>query len=142
MRTEEMVDGSSYQVNYLQQLACLNTKLLTLIDDILAKSDTPPLIILQSDEGPHPILHPKTGSSWLGYPDATYQEKLRIFSVVIAPDDFALPSGNTPVNTFREVFNHYFGSQFEILENRSYVFEREERPYKFVEVTEKVAFPE
>ncbi|CAN5148853.1 hypothetical protein BH11PAT4_BH11PAT4_6200 [soil metagenome] len=140
-RDSAVVEASTYQENYLQQLTCLNTKILSLVDDILASSDKKPLIVMQSDEGPHPILSPKTGSNWLGYPDETYQEKLRIFSAVIAPDDFSLTTSTTPVNTFREVFNHYFGAKFPILENRSFVFEREERPYLFVDVTDKVAFP-
>lgn len=141
-RSLETVDRSTYQVNYLDQLQCTNTKILSLVKDILAKSDQPPLIIIQSDEGPHPILSPRTSSSWLNLPDQTYREKLRILNATYAPDDFSLPEGTTPVNTFRYVFNHYFGTNFEILPNLSYVFEREERPYRFVDVTGKVTFPD
>ncbi len=140
-RSPEKVGESTYQQNYLDQLQCANTKILDLMRDIKAASATPPLIVLQSDEGPHPILSPRTTSSWLDLPDRSYREKLRILNATFAPDGFHLPEGTTPVNTFRYVFNHYFGTSFEILPNKSFVFEREERPYKFIEVTDKVTFP-
>ena len=43
----------------------------------------------------------------------------------------------TPVNTFRILFNNYFGDNFEILEDKMYFAEQEE-PWNFIEITEIV----
>lgn len=42
----------------------------------------------------------------------------------------------TPVNTFRIVFNHYLGGEFELLPNRSY-FSPVPDQYKFEQVTSR-----
>ena len=40
----------------------------------------------------------------------------------------------TPVNTFRVLFNDYFNTNFEILEDRVF-FSNYEKPYNFIDVT-------
>ena len=41
----------------------------------------------------------------------------------------------TPVNTFRLIFNHYFGTDLELLKDESY-FSTWDRPYEFVRFTD------
>lgn len=40
----------------------------------------------------------------------------------------------TPVNTFRLIFNLYFGARFELLNDRSY-YSTYDNPYRFIDVT-------
>ena len=39
----------------------------------------------------------------------------------------------SPVNTFRFIFNRYFGLDYELLEDRSFCSNQKESPYDFVE---------
>lgn len=97
---EELREG------YLEQLIFLNTKIKTLIDEILSKSDVAPIIILQGDHG----------SRW---------DEGRQFDILNA---YFLPeNGNhllyesiTPVNSFRVVFKLYFDTNYDLLEDKSY----------------------
>ena len=43
----------------------------------------------------------------------------------------------TPVNTFRVIFNSYFGTEFDMLPDKNY-FTKPHRPYRYYEVTERV----
>ncbi|MBN1546201.1 MAG: hypothetical protein JW902_06035, partial [Syntrophaceae bacterium] len=41
----------------------------------------------------------------------------------------------TPVNTFRVIFNHYFGTNYKILEDKSY-YSTWSHPFQFIDITE------
>lgn len=110
-------DGASlmdeeYIEAYRNQLHYINTKLLQTIDSILAHSETPPIIILQSDHGPVPK------GSEMRYT----QQRMAILSAYYLPenDDELLYPTITPVNTFRVVFNTYFGGTYELLPDHVY----------------------
>jgi hypothetical protein len=62
---------------------------------------------------------------------------MSIFNAYYFPDtDYELLSSQiTPVNTFRIVFNRYFGADLELLPNRVY-FSSTIRPYDFFDATE------
>jgi len=110
---------------YIDQLQFTNKKILWLIDELISKSERPPVIILQSDEGPgeeeKPILE-----------IAKYKKKHRdtvkwrirchilnaFYWPGVHPDIFYKTM--TPVNTFRLLFNSYFGTHYELLEDRTY----------------------
>ncbi len=90
--------------NYVDQLIFLNTKIKALVDEILSKSDVPPIIILQADHG------------WKG------ERPFDILNAYYLPE-----SGNrllyesiTPVNSFRIIFNLYFDTDYDLLEDKSY----------------------
>jgi len=80
-----------------------NSRILPILRNILAQSRIPPIIIVQGDHGrmnpKHPILNayylPGQGSAAL-YPTIT------------------------PVNTFRLIFNQYFGAHYPLLPDTSY----------------------
>jgi len=121
--------------DYRNQLIFVNRKLQTAIDEILAQSSAPPIIIVQADHGPDAELD---YGGWTI--EKTYlPERMSIFSAYYFPDqDYdALYEGITPVNTFRVIFNHYFGADYELLEDRSY-FASWEHPYLFTDVTDEV----
>lgn len=100
------------------QLIFLNSLVLDTVDQILAGSDTPPLIIIQADHG--------YGSN-------------RILNALYLPgggDDLLYPS-ISPVNTFRLILDYYFGTDLGLLEDRSYLSPRaHDNPFYFVEIEE------
>ena len=136
----------SEKVQYVNQLIACNNMLTILIDEILSKSDTPPIIILQADEGPYPggeeSWKPKIKS--VGYEGVTDEElriKYGILNAYCLPnvDSDSLYSSITPVNSFRLVLNLYFDADFELLPDRSYA-PYKNNPSSFFEVTDKVKY--
>lgn len=95
-----------YAKGYQNQLTFLNQKVLEAVDTILANSDTPPIIVFQGDHGP-----------WL----QTNEKRMRIFNAYYLPgqEDKLYPT-ISPVNTFRLIFDSYFGGDYEMLPDISY----------------------
>lgn len=138
---ETVVDEKDNVVNYLNQLKCANTKMTKLINDILQKSKTPPVIILQSDEGPFPMIRPiSSDQAWGKAEDISLREKFPILNAYYFPNASkdALYSSITPVNSFRVLFNTYFETQYDLLPDKNYVFQDAQNLYKFIDVTEKI----
>jgi phosphoglycerol transferase MdoB-like AlkP superfamily enzyme len=108
-----------YAQGYQNQLTFLNHKILEALDVILAESDTPPVIIIQGDHGPW--LQPRNKRMWIlnAYHLPGHQEEL--FPKI------------SPVNSFRVVFNEYFGGAYEMLPNISY-FSPVPNLYEFSEI--------
>ena len=80
--------------------------MLQAVDTIIADSKMPPIIIIQGDHGP-----------WL-QPD---DKHLWILNAIYFPDHKdKLYSTISPVNTFRFVFDTYFGGKYNILDDISY----------------------
>lgn len=96
---EDYISGFNGQVSYL------NTRLLSIVDEILVNSANPVIILIQGDHGSSRT--PKWNMSIL--------------------NAYYFPEGNrhnlypsiSPVNSFRVVFNTYFGGNLEILEDRA-----------------------
>jgi hypothetical protein len=103
-------DGEFTPVNgsYINQVQFINHKILEVVDGILAQSETPPIIILQAD-------HSGPGTN-------PYPFRLNILNAYYLPGggNDVLYSSITPVNTFRLVFDNYFGTDFGLLEDISY----------------------
>jgi hypothetical protein len=122
----------------VEQLRFSNRELRELIGTLLSNSQTPPIIVLQSDEGPKPNREFDT--------TAPHGEKsLRAHQRI--PNAYHLPNFGgedlnraiSPVNSFRMIFNHYFGTSYEIFEDRSYAWDGPGCAH-FVDVTEIVRF--
>jgi hypothetical protein len=108
-----------YVKGYKNQLAWLNAKMLKGIDTILKDSPTPPVIIIQGDHGP-----------WL-------QPREKHFTILNA---YYLPGHSdklypaiSPVNSFRLVFDEYFGGDYPLLADVSY-FSPVPKLYQFSEI--------
>jgi len=99
--------------SFFAQLKFVNRRTLQMIDSILEQSSTPPIIVLQGDHGS------RLGAVWRGPRDMTHFEILNAYHF---PDggDSVLSSSITPVNTFRIMFNYYFDTDYELLENHHY----------------------
>lgn len=125
-----------YIAGYLSKLQYTNTMLMDAIDAILSDSESPPIIIIQADHGPGAYL------SWESAEDSCLWERTSILNAYYFPDqtlDRLYPS-ITPVNTFRVIFDTYFGTALGILEDRTY-YSSWSKPYDFVDVTEESDVP-
>lgn len=125
---------------YLEQLIFVNKKVSEVIDDILLNSKNPPVIVIQSDHGPHSVRE-KLYSAYFEdqeVAETAIKESMKILNAYYLPS-----SGNdllydniTPVNTFRIIFNHYFDQNLELLEDRGYYSEYWGKPYKLKDITD------
>jgi hypothetical protein len=127
-------DGNreEYQRNYRRQLTFINKKAKEAIDGILKASDVPPVIVLQSDHGPGSMLE------WDDPQRSNFEERMSILNAYYLPGagPELLYDEITPVNTFRIICNHYFGTNHELLGDRSY-FSDHQYPYRFINVTDR-----
>ena len=90
-----------YATGYAAEVTYLNTRFQSIFDQILQNSPIPPIIIVQGDHGIPRI------DSW----------HLPILNAYYLPENGvqSLYPTISPVNTFRVIFNAYFGGQLEIL---------------------------
>lgn len=116
---KKLYPDDKYKLGYKNQLTFVNNKMLAALDTILAESANPPIIIIQGDHGP-----------WL-------QPKPQHFFILNA---YHLPGHNdklypaiSPVNSFRLVFNTYFGGKYDMLEDTTY-YSPTPKLYQFTEV--------
>ena len=100
LRESNTYDNSAYK----DQIIYLNTQLLEIVENILADSETPPIIIIQGDHS-----HYSEGRSY-------------IFNAYYLPGgvDSQVYMSITPVNTFRLIFDNYFGGNYGLLPDVSY----------------------
>jgi hypothetical protein len=121
-----------YIEGYRSQLIYLNKKLKEMINGILSNSEIPPIIILQADHGPGAMTY------WKKPHETNFKERHSILNAYYLPGGGSerLYSEVTPVNTFRIVFNYYFGARYKLLKDSSY-FSTGYEPYKFIDVTAK-----
>lgn len=123
----------SYRYYYTKQLIFVNKKARQMIDNILANSSQPPIIIIQADHGPASLLDLES------LENTNLKERMSILNAYYLPGggDKKLYPSISPVNTFRIIFNHYFKTNYPLLEDRCY-FSKSSWPYKFFDVTDKV----
>ena len=116
---QRMYPRDLYGKGYVNQAQFLNKKILQAVDTILEDSDAPPIIIIQGDHGPW--LQPNDKRMW-------------ILNAIYLPGhkDKLYPTISS-VNTFRVVFNSYFGGKYDMLNDISY-FSPVPKLYDFSEV--------
>ena len=104
---------------YNDQVRFANTRLITVLKQLISESEVPPVIVLQSDHG---------------YTKAA-QERMKILNAYYLPDggEKQLYPTITPVNTFRLIFNYYFQENLPLLEDRSF-YSPIDRPAKLEEI--------
>lgn len=133
---------------YVDQLIYTNKQILPLVEDLLeGPDDQDPIVIIQSDEGPH--WAELADIEWDTLPEdfdwfrATRDElrkKLFILNAYYFPEGTYedLHQSITPVNTFRVLFNEYFGADLPLLEDRTYIWKDAENMYTFRDVTDRL----
>ena len=103
-----------YELGYVNQAKFISDRISQVVNTIIKKSSIPPIIIIQGDHGP-----------------SHFNETTRmgILNAYYFPDaQPALYSKITPVNSFRTLFNTYFGTKFSMLKDKSYY---SEYPYAY-----------
>jgi len=125
-----------YIKGYRAQLAYVNTLLMQAVDDILAASDDAPIIVIQGDHGPGAFFD---GDS---LDNSCMRERISILNAYHLPETGAdqLYPSITPVNTFRIIFDAYFGTNLGLLADHSYYITRL-RPYDFIDVGDRSQIP-
>ena len=109
--------GPANERGYLEQVRYVDRRILEVIDTILARSTTRPIIILQGDHG-----------SWstrfeAGVPHAEVaKERMSILNAYLVPDGVRalLYPSITPVNTFRAIDRGLFDEPVELLPDQSW----------------------
>ncbi|MBW8009900.1 MAG: hypothetical protein FVQ83_01485 [Chloroflexi bacterium] len=104
-------------IGYRNQVEYLNSRIETLVTEIINQSTTPPVIVLQGDHG---------GG------DTSNAQRMSILNAYYLPgdmDQYLYPT-ITPVNTFRLLFNIYFGAELDLLADLSY-FSLYKEPFTF-----------
>lgn len=103
-----------YELGYVNQAKFISAQISQVVRSILKNSSTPPIIVIQGDHGPS------------HFDEATRMGNLNAYYFPNAQP--ALYSSITPVNTFRLLFNTYFGTEFNLLKDTSYY---SEYPYAY-----------
>jgi hypothetical protein len=108
-----------FKDGFVKQTMYTNKRVLEIVKKILAESPQEPIIILQGDHGPR-------------------RGKIINTSILNA---YYMPGGSqglyetiSPVNTFRFIFNNYFGQNLEMYKDIAF-FSKSNRPQKFEVVT-------
>ena len=117
----------------------VNQKVEVMVDEILAQSKEPPIIIFQADHGPASTFEEPDGGGWESPTTEMLRERMQILNAYYLPSggDRLLYDSITPVNTFRVIFNSYFNATFELVDDGIY-FSTHTRPYEFINVTDRV----
>lgn len=145
--SQEKANNRSSKENYINSLIFANEKVKQVVEDLLSQydSDNLPIVVIQGDEGPLPRRYREDEYNFDWKDEATKEElrqKMRILNAYYLPgveDDLLYPS-ITPVNTFRLIFNLYFGTEYEILDDKSYAFRDAKNIYDFFDVTDIVDY--
>jgi hypothetical protein len=121
-----------YITGYTDQLTYINSRMENVIRRILLSSETPPVIVIQADHGPG------LGLVWSSAKETDLTERLAILNVYYLPGEApAQVNGSiTPVNTFRLIFQRYFGLDYPLLPDRS-SFATWNQPYEFIPLQEQ-----
>ena len=112
------MDVAAYRMAYIKQLDSLNTIMMDAIAT-LRKNDPGAIIIVQGDHGPGSEL------VWSDIEQTNLRERSSILNAIYFPDqDYTdLYDTLSSVNTFRIVFNKFFGAEHEILPDLHYFSE-------------------
>lgn len=141
--SQELNDsGATIETKYLNQINYVNTQIEALVDSIKQHAQQPPVIVIQSDEGPHPREMGGSEAEEQGFdlaklPAKKLAQKYGILAAYQLPgaSDEELKQISSPVNVFRVVLNHYFGYQLSILPDCSFASADNKHPYKYTDVT-------
>jgi Sulfatase len=127
--TENAEHWPQIRFAYLNQIRCVNQKLLRLVDAIRVNASVPPVILIQSDHG-----HGRLGRQWPLLDEtepSQIAERFSVFAAYAIPNLTAIvPDTITPVNALRLALGTALGADLPALPDRSY-WSTVEHPYDF-----------
>ncbi|HEU4572877.1 MAG TPA: hypothetical protein VFR93_09325 [Candidatus Limnocylindrales bacterium] len=129
---------------FLQQALYTNRRLEEIARAYVDRPEAErPILIIQTDEGPNPprFVADEDTFDWRGATDEELQIKFGVLNAFFLPDlfdgDAAIEPTMTTVNTFRFVFDRYFGADLPLLPDRLNQYRDKSHPYDFTDVTER-----
>ena len=128
---------------YVQQLQYANQVILSIVSMLQAAPGPKPIIVIQSDEGPHEPAYDGLQlfkQPWSEASDLELGRKLRILNAYYLPGLDRDPIGDriTPVNTFRVILDAYDGAELPLLPDRTFIYTDYGHPYRFEDVTDRL----
>ncbi len=115
----EYYSDENYILGYRNQAIFISKTITDIAKEILEKSPTPPIIIIQGDHGPSHFSE---------------ADRMGILNAYYFPEaEPELYPTITPVNTFRLLFDTYFGESYPLLDDISY-YSLYQDPYNFTEI--------
>ena len=112
--TTKTQQGASH---YRDQAIYIGSRMAEIMPKIIASSTTPPVIVIQGDHGPTVASRPRSRMSNLN-------------AYFLPGAGKSLYPSITPVNTFRVIFNEYFGQNLQYLDDVS-LYSDYEDPFNF-----------
>ena len=127
-----MGTDEEYMKGYISEMQYLNQRITNAVDAILSQSQQPPIIIIQGDHGPGNYFN------LMEFDNTCLKERYSILNAYYFPDKNykALYPTITPVNSFRVIFNQYFGGDFELLDDKNY-YAGWFTPYVYTDVSDQ-----
>jgi len=121
---------------YVNSVKFTNKKIMQIVEQLLTESAKPPVIIIQADHGTGFDFESSNPSN------ESIEQKMSILSAYYLPDIEKNLSNDviTPVNTFRIIFNSYFNTNYDLLENKIYLSDDDTVGY-FLDVTNVLISP-
>ena len=127
---------------YLEQVRFANTEIRRIVERLLdVPAQRQPIVIIQADEGPYPRLSTEIPPTWTDRPDDELRVKYGIFNAYFFPgpaSETTVWRSISPVNSFRVVFNRYFGTDLELLPDESYAVADKRDVYGLVPIGHRV----
>jgi len=111
----EEVTNEQYHAWYRDQVTYADERVGQMIDQVLARSKKPPIIVLMGDHGPRSGVKAEPSESDL-------EECMSNLTAIYLPgkNNEGLYPQITPVNIFRVILNDYFDAKLPLLEDHSY----------------------
>ena len=128
---------------YINEVKFANKKIKQVVDELLTDLENPPIIIIQSDHGSHFDIEPGCCLADGKPSNENIEQMMSNFSAYYLPGIEKNLSYDviTPVNTFRIIFNSYFNTDYDLLENKMYLNNDPHGLYSYVDVTDVLVLP-
>ena len=113
-----------------------NKKITQIVDELLTDPENPPVIIIQADHGFGIDVDSDKPSK------ENLEQRMSILSAYYLPgvEENLSDDVTTSVNTFRMIFNSYFNTDYDLLENKIYVND-ENNPDYWIDVADVLTSP-
>ena len=119
---------------YIDSIKFANKKIMQVVDELLTDQENHPIIIIQADHGYGFEIDPSKPNK------ESLEQRMSILSAYYLPgiEENLSDDVITPVNTFRTIFNSYFNTDYDLLENKMYL---DDNDGSYVDVTNILTSP-
>ena len=121
---------------YVNSVIFANKKITQIVDELLTESENPPVIIIQADHGLGIDIDSSKPNK------ENLEQRVSILSAYYLPgiEENLSDDVITSVNTFRIIFNSYFNTDYDLLENKIYLPD-DNNPGNFIDVIDVLTSP-